>query len=362
MKVAVFGLGYVGLVSAACMAEANHDVIGVEVSQEKVDYIMNGKSPVSEPGLQPLVERGVSSGRLRATIDASEAVKVSEVLMVCVGTPSTVTGNIDLSHIREVTRQIGNAISCIEKWRTVVIRSTVVTNTCRDEVISLLEATSGRTHGDGFAVVFYPEFLREGVAIDDFVSPPQAIIGCCEEAHVERLFEGGLVSRDNCQLTSLGLAEFIKYANNAWHGLKVGFANEIGSLSKAMGIDGREVMRILAKETVLNISPAYLRPGFAFGGSCLPKDLRAINKVSEDYSVSTPLLTSVLQSNDAHLERCVQKVLASGATVVGLIGISFKSDTDDMRESPSLKLACRLLEEGVIIKIFIKLKVHMIIT
>jgi len=347
MKIAVFGLGYVGCVSAACLADLGHDVIGVDVNREKLAAVSAGRSPIVEPGLDPLLGTAISSGRLTVTDDPARAVAGTELSMVCVGTPSKANGDLDTTYIEHVIQEIGAGLQRSNGARHVVaIRSTLLPGVLVNQVIPGLERATGKRAGVDFGVCANPEFLREGSAIADFRKPPFTVIGEIESWTgdvVARAYDGigGAVHR-----LSLEAAAMVKYASNAFHAVKVAFANEIGAFCHDCGIDGASVMRVFTQDQVLNISPAYLMPGYAFGGSCLPKDLRALVYSARHRDTAVPLLSAVLPSNDVHLER-VPGVLASlGRRRVTLIGLSFKAGTDDLRESPLVRLAERLIGSG----------------
>ncbi|MEP7355758.1 MAG: UDP-glucose/GDP-mannose dehydrogenase family protein [Anaerolineales bacterium] len=346
MRLSVFGLGYVGCVSAACLARDGHTVIGVDVSQPKLDLLAAGLAPVSEPGLAELLGAAVAAGRLRVTRDAAAAVRASELSLICVGTPSGPDGSLDLQFVESVCREIGAALAAAEAYHVVVVRSTVLPGTTAEKLVPLLEAGSGRRAGPDFGVCINPEFLREGSAIVDYDHPGLIVIGALDARAAglaERLYSaaGAPVAR-----TTLAAAEMVKYASNALHALKVAFANEIGSLSQAQGVDGQEVMELVCRDTRLNISSAYLKPGFAFGGSCLPKDTRALLRRAQALAVDTPLLRAVLDSNQRQIERGLALIENTGRRRVGILGLSFKPDTDDVRESPAIPLIQALLARG----------------
>ena len=345
-SISVFGLGYVGCVSAACFASDGHRVIGVDVSQTKVDQINAGKSTIVEEGIAELVASVVASGRLTASTEVQQAVYDSDISLVCVGTPSRPNGSIDLKYVQRVAEQIGHALRGKGRWHTVVIRSTVMPGTIDSLVIPTIEQASGLTHGSGFAVCSNPEFLREGSSIKDFRNPPFTLIGAIDPSHAEPLKALYSAVAAPCHVAELRVAEMLKYACNCFHGLKIGFANEIGNLCKAMDIDSHEVMRLFCEDTKLNISPAYLKPGFAFGGSCLPKDLRAIVHRGRVEDVSMPILNAVLESNREQIERAFHMVMAAGSRKVGILGLAFKAGTDDLRESPTVTLVELLLGKG----------------
>jgi GDP-mannose 6-dehydrogenase len=351
-RVAVFGLGYVGCVSAACFAKEGFHVIGVDPTAEKVALVKAGTPTVLEAGLGEIVQEMVSAGRLDATTDARAAVLSSDLSLVCVGTPSRTNGSLDLRYIERVCEEIGRALQEASRYHVVVIRSTVLPGTIRKLVIPTLERSSGKRCGVDFGVASNPEFLREGTSIADFYAPPFTIIGADNEQagrHVAELYKGLDAPLHRVEIT---VAEMIKYTCNAFHALKVAFANEIGALSKAAGIDGMDVMRLVCQDTKLNISPAYLRPGFAFGGSCLPKDVRALSYRGRELDMQLPLLTGILDSNTAHAERGYALVESLGHKRVGILGITFKAGTDDLRESPMVSLVERLIGRGYDVRIY----------
>jgi len=346
MKIAVFGLGYVGVVSAACLARDGHSVVGVDPNALKVDFLRQGKSPIVEPGLGELIAAAVTAGRLVAGSDAAAAVAQCDVLMVCVGTPGQANGSLDLSYVRRVAQQVGAQLAGAAAYKVVVIRSTLLPGSMQSVVIPILEESSGRQAGKDFGVCINPEFLREGSAISDYDHPPKTVIGAADEraaATVRDLYAGLSAP---LILTDLRTAEMVKYIDNSWHALKVTFANEVGRLCKAMGIDARHAMRLFCMDTKLNISDAYLRPGFAFGGSCLPKDVRALTYQGRLLDVDTPVLSSILASNQLHIAHALAMIRATGRRRVGLLGLSFKEGTDDLRESPIVTLAEQLIGKG----------------
>jgi GDP-mannose 6-dehydrogenase len=352
MKIALFGLGYVGSVTAACLAALGHDVIGVDVNRGKVDSINSGHPPVLEPGLGDLVAQATSSGRLRATDDPAEAVEASTISLVCVGTPSRMNGSLDLATVEAVCGQIGEALATKGDYHVVTIRSTVLPGTVRERLLPILESASAKRVGVDFGLAMNPEFLREASAISDFYQPSVTVIGEFDERSggtVEDMYEQVVapVAR-----VALETAEMAKYANNAFHATKIAFANEVGALAKAHGIDGREVMDILIQDKQLNISPAYLRPGYAFGGSCLPKDTRALLYRSKEMDIESPLLASLLVSNQLHANRAIDFVERSGFKKVGVLGLSFKAGTDDVRESPMVPLVETLVGRGYQVAVY----------
>ncbi|MHC5907614.1 nucleotide sugar dehydrogenase [Streptomyces sp. S6] len=351
MRVSVFGLGYVGCVSAACLAGMGHDVVGVDVNQVKVDLVNDGKAPVVEERIGELIAGVVRSGALRATTDVREAIGDSEVSLVCVGTPSEPNGSLCTTYLERVTEEIGAALAERGGRHTVVFRSTMLPGTCLNLLVPILEKHAG-TAGVDIGVAVNPEFLREGTSVRDFFDPPKTVIGELDTASgdtVLELYRGlpGEVFR-----VPVPTAEAIKYADNAFHGLKIGFANEFGAVCQALGVDSHQVMDVFLADRKLNISPAYLRPGFAFGGSCLPKDLRSLVHAAHRADVSVPILSHVLPSNADHLQRAVELVERTGRRRAGLFGLSFKPGTDDLRESPLVELAERLFGKGYDLKIY----------
>jgi GDP-mannose 6-dehydrogenase len=346
MKIAVFGLGYVGVVSAACLARDGHAVVGVDPNALKVDFVRQGKSPIVEPGLDELIAAAVTAGRLVAGSDVVAAVAQCEVLMVCVGTPGQPNGSLDLSYVRRVVQQIGEQLAGATAYKVVVIRSTLLPGSMQSVVIPALEESSQRRAGKDFGVCINPEFLREGSAISDYDHPPKTVIGASEERAAARVRELYAGLSAPLILTNLRTAEMVKYIDNSWHALKVSFANEVGRLCKAMSIDARLAMRLFCMDTKLNISSAYLRPGFAFGGSCLPKDVRALTYQGRLLDVDTPVLSSILSSNQLHIAHALAMIRATGRRRVGLLGLSFKEGTDDLRESPIVTLAEQLIGKG----------------
>lgn len=354
MKVTLFGLGYVGSVTATCLAARGHDVMGVDTDPGKVAVLASGKSPVVEPGLDELVAQVIGSGKLRATTSIAEGLKDSDLSLVCVGTPSGTGGATDLSYVRRVITEIGTQIANSTRPHTVVVRSTVPPGTVDDVVVPLLEEASGRKVGGDLQVAMCPEFLREGSSVTDFFEPPFLVIGGSDEA--------ALVLRElfaflNCTVETVPLraAESVKYACNAFHAVKVSFANELSRLYRLLDVDARRVMEVFVQDTQLNVSPAYLRPGFAFGGSCLPKDIRSLLYLARMNCVDLPLLESTLATNDMLVRDVAERVLAavdaSGNRRVALLGLSFKHLTDDLRESPNVALAEMLIGKGVDVRV-----------
>ena len=352
MKLSIFGLGYVGCVSAACFADKGDEVIGVDVNAVKVDIINGGRSPIVEPGIEDLIAAAVKQGKLRATSDANEAVANSDVSLVCIGTPGNHNGSLDLSHIKRACQQIGEALASKTRYHIVAMRSTMLPGTIDQVVIPTLQIFSGKLAGRDFGVAVNPEFLREGTSIYDFNHPPFTLVGADDEdalLPLQRLYSGIDAPLVNVAIKE---AEMVKYACNSFHAMKVAFANEIGNISKALGVDSHVVMDVFCKDTKLNLSPYYLKPGFAFGGSCLPKDLRAITYKAKELDVEVPLLNSILLSNRQQVERAVDTVLRSGRKNVGVLGLSFKAGTDDLRESPMVTLIETLIGKGLKLTIY----------
>jgi GDP-mannose 6-dehydrogenase len=352
MKVSIFGLGYVGAVSLACLARDGHDVIGVDIDPAKLDLIRDGRSPVVEEGMVELMAQVASSGKVKVTTDARQAVLDSELSLVCVGTPSASNGSQDQGAVLRLANEIGQAIGTKAEPHVVVFRSTLVPGTVETVLRPLIEAASGKRDGEGFFLCFQPEFLREGSSIRDYDKPPFTVVGANHPRPIERLraLFGGLP----CKFieTSVRSAEMMKYCCNNFHALKITFANETARLCNALGIDAFEVMDLLCQDTQLNISRAYLRPGFAFGGSCLPKDLRATMYLAKIHDVEIPMLEAVLESNREHLGLALETILATGKRRVGFIGLSFKTGTDDLRESPLVTLAEQLIGKGLELLIY----------
>jgi GDP-mannose 6-dehydrogenase len=350
--VSVFGLGYVGCVSVACLAKAGHNVIGVEVNQSKVELINKGVATIVEPDLDDLLRSGVLSGNIRATTDAEKVIKESDVILVTVGTPSLPNGELDLSHIYAVAKEVGDALKVMSRFITVAIRSTVKPGTC-DAVTIIIETASGKKNGTDFSVVANPEFLREGTAIADYENPPYILIGASDERGASEV--AAIYANLEAEIIKVNLpsAEIIKYVNNSWHALKVAFGNEVGAICKELGIESHKVMDLFFRDRVLNISPHYLRPGYAFGGACLPKDLSALASLAKNNGVCVPLLDSIHPSNDAHIERAVTLIRKHPKSArLGFLGVSFKTGTDDVRNSPTLSVISALRKDGYEIRVF----------
>jgi GDP-mannose 6-dehydrogenase len=354
VKITVFGLGYVGVVSAACLVRDGHDVVGVDPNTVKTELVNRGKSPIIEPGLEELIASGVRTQRLRAVDDHAAGVDHAELTMVCVGTPGQANGSLDLSYVRRICQQIGSALARTGHHKTVAIRSTLLPGSMQSLVIPTLEQSSGKRAGKDFDVCINPEFLREGSAIYDYDHPPKTVIGAMNEPAAALLKQVYAQLQAPMIVTDLRTAEMVKYVDNSWHALKVTFANEIGRLCKAMNVDSRDLMRLFCKDTKLNISPAYFRPGFAFGGSCLPKDIRALTYQGRTLDVETPVLSSILTSNQIQIDCALNMIRATGHRRIGLLGLSFKEGTDDLRESPIVTLAEQLIGKGFELAIYDK--------
>lgn len=352
MAVSVFGLGYVGCVSAACLASRGHPVVGVDLNPTKVEFLRRGQAPVVEERIAELTAEVVEAGLLTVSEDPSRAVQDTDITLVCVGTPSAPNGGVSTEYLERASRDIGRALAAKDGRHVVVYRSTMVPGTCADILIPILERESGQRAGVDFGVCVNPEFLREGTSVRDFLDPPKTVVGESDAASGElvmRLYDGLPGPRFRVPVP---VAEMIKYVDNTYHALKVSFANEIGAVAREIGIDSHAVMDVFLADTKLNISPAYLRPGFAFGGSCLPKDLRALVHTARRHNVDVPLLANVLVSNEAQLRRAVDLVVSAGCRRVGIFGLSFKPGTDDLRESPLVELAERLIGKGYRLKIY----------
>lgn len=354
MRISVFGLGYVGTVSAACLAQQGHQVIGVDLVPRKVDIINDGRSPVIEQEIDELVAQSVSTGHLRATTDATEGVLESDLSLICVGTPSNDNGSLNLDYVERVCHDIGQALAQKDGFHTIVLRSTVLPGTTCSTVIPALERSSGQVAGHGFGVAYNPEFLREGTSVDDFNDPPFTIIGQEDSRAAETT--ASLYQDLDAPLFKVPLetAEMIKYACNAFHALKVAFANEVGNFCKTQGIDSHQLMDIFCTDYRLNLSPYYLKPGSAFGGSCLPKDLRALLHHGKRQDLNLPVLEAILPSNELQLKRGIEMVKKTGRKRIGVLGFSFKFGTDDLRESPTVEMIENLIGKGYQVKIYDK--------
>ena len=351
-RVSIFGLGYVGSVTAACLASKGHSVVGVDLSASKVEQLNAGRSPIVEPHIAELAEEAHKNSRLRATTDSAAAVMETEISFLCVGTPSLRSGKLDLGHVEPVCRDIGKVLKTKQTFHLVVLRSTVLPGTAESIVVPALEQTSGKRMGKDFGVCVNPEFMREGTAVKDFLEPSMTIIGASDAQHAACLRELYAWAPGRFFETSFRSAEMVKYVCNAWHALKVAFANEVGTLAKELKVDAEAVTNIFTADDKLNISPTYLKPGFAFGGSCLPKDVRALTYRAKELDLKLPLFESIMPSNDEHLKRAMDLVLQKGKKKIAMLGLSFKAATDDLRESPQVQLVKHLLGEGCNIKIW----------
>ncbi|MBO2930461.1 GDP-mannose 6-dehydrogenase [Pseudomonas otitidis] len=352
MRISIFGLGYVGAVCAGCLSARGHEVVGVDVSSTKIDLINKGKSPIVEPGLEELLQQGLKTNRLRGTTDVAAAVRDTDMSFICVGTPSKKNGDLGLEYIEGVCREIGFALRDKAERHTVVVRSTVLPGTVKNVVIPIIEDCSGKQAGVDFGVAVNPEFLRESTAIKDYDFPPMTVIGELDTASgdlLETLYrelDAPIIRKD------IEVAEMIKYTCNVWHAAKVTFANEIGNIAKAVGVDGREVMDVVCQDHKLNLSKYYMRPGFAFGGSCLPKDVRALSYRASSLDVEAPLIGSLMRSNSAQVQKAFDIIAAQDKRKVALLGLSFKAGTDDLRESPLVELAEMLIGKGFDLRIY----------
>jgi GDP-mannose 6-dehydrogenase len=351
-SISIFGLGYVGAVSSVCLAHKGNRVIGVDLNPLKVQQLDSGRTPIVEARVEEMASAANKACHLHATMDAKAAIAETEISFICVGTPSQRNGKLDLSGVQRVCADIGAALKHKTAFHLIALRSTVLPGTTENVVIPALEAASGKRAGHDFAVCFHPEFLREGTAVSDFFAPPFTVLGANNLEHLAPLRELYHWTTSKIYETSPSTAEMVKYVCNAFHGLKVSFANEVGTLCKEMGVDTQVVTQIFTSDTQLNISPAYLKPGFAFGGSCLPKDLRAISYRAKELDLRLPLIESIMPSNNEHVERAVEAVLRTNKKKVGLLGLSFKPGTDDLRESSLVNLVKRLLGEGCQCRIY----------
>jgi GDP-mannose 6-dehydrogenase len=351
-SISIFGLGYVGTVTAACLASKGHRVLGVDLNPTKVEAMEAGRSPIVEPGVNEMIAEAHQACHLHATTDPRAAVMQTEISFLCVGTPSLRNGKLDLGHIEPVCREIGAALRNKDSFHLIALRSTVLPGTAENLVIPALEKASGKKVGEGFGVCVNPEFMREGTAVQDFLEPSITVIGSGDPQHASTLREIYSWVPGRVVETSFRSAEMVKYVCNAWHAVKVGFANEVGTLARELGVDAEAVMEAFCADSKLNISPTYLKPGFAFGGSCLPKDVRALNYRAKELDLTLPLFQSIMPSNEEHLERAVEMILQTGAKNIGMLGLSFKAATDDLRESPQVQLVKRLLGEGRSVQIW----------
>jgi GDP-mannose 6-dehydrogenase len=352
MKISIFGLGYVGAVISGCFAKAGHTVIGVDTDQHKVDLINQGQPPIIEQDLEGLMQAGVKGGLIHATTDHAQAILDTEISMICVGTPSKPNGELDLHFVARVCENIGEILKTKTARHLVVVRSTMLPGSIKNTVQPTLERASGKKAGTDFGLAINPEFLRESTAVHDFYHPPKTVIGSLNKQDgeiVAKLYEGlpaPLVQ------TTLEVAEMVKYVDNVFHALKITFANEIGLICKSLGVDGHEVMDIFCHDKKLNLSPVYLKPGFAFGGSCLPKDLRALTRLAQKNDVSTPLLQSISLSNEHQIKNAIELIRLKGKRKIGILGFAFKAGTDDLRESPVVTLAEALIGKGFDLKLY----------
>ena len=352
MRISIFGLGYVGAVSAGCLAQDGHTVIGVDPYQPKVDLINAGKTPVIEKDIGEIMQQAVAAGLLSATQDVRQAVFDSDISLICVGTPSQANGSLDLKYVRKVCEEIGATLREKDAFHVVVARSTMLPGSMRSIVIPVLEEFSGKRAGVDFGVCNNPEFLRESTSVYDYYHPPKTVIGETDSSAGDML--ASLYAHLDAPLirTSVETAEMVKYTDNVWHALKVGFSNEIGNICKAVGIDGHEVMDIFCKDTKLNLSPYYMKPGFAFGGSCLPKDVRALTYKARAADVDVPILNAIMPSNQRQVEKGLAMITGKGNRKVGILGFSFKAGTDDLRESPLVEVIERLIGKGYDIRLY----------
>lgn len=354
MRISIFGLGYVGAVSAGCLATDGHDVIGVDPNQTKVDLINKGVTPIIEKDIGEMIAKTAASGKLRATTDVREAVMGSDISLICVGTPSMLNGNLDLSYVRRVCEEIGAAMREKDSFHVVVGRSTMLPGSMGNVVIPTLEQASGKKAGVDFGVCNNPEFLREGTAVYDYYNPPKTVIGESDPRAGDMLVE--LYKHMDAPMirTDVETAEMVKYTDNNWHALKVAFANEIGNICKAVGIDGHKVMEIFCQDTKLNLSPYYMKPGFAFGGSCLPKDVRALTYKGRSLDLELPVLNAIMPSNQQQIAKAIDMITGKGKRKVGILGFAFKAGTDDLRESPIVDLIEHLIGKGYDLKLYDK--------
>lgn len=354
MNISIFGLGYVGCVGLGCLAETGHNMIGVDVDAQKVNLINNGKATIVEKEIDNLIEKHQKAGNLSATLDSEKAIINSEVAIICVGTPNDKNGHLDMTFIHGVSKQIARTLKEVKKdFFTIAIRSTVMPGT-NAKIISIIEEESGLKNGIDFGIVSNPEFLREGTAVEDFMNPPFTVVAS-DSAKAMDIMEK-VYSKINGEFVraEVGATELIKFVNNSYHALKVAFGNEIGRICKTLGVDGHQVMDLFVKDKQLNISPYYFRPGFAYGGSCLPKDLKALNTIAHDYYVNLPILSQIDNSNHVHIDYVYHQINEMKVNRIGFYSISFKSGTDDLRFSPSLDLVERFLGKGYIVKVYDK--------
>ena len=352
MRVSVFGIGYVGAVISACLCDSAHEVIAVDKDPIKVTCLNEGRAPIVEKDLDLLISQYAQKGTLKATMDAQDAIDQSDISLICVGTPSLPDGSLDLKYVETVCGEIGAAIKNKNSFHTVVLRSTMLPGSAIDICKPILEKSSGKTAGIDFGFGNNPEFLREGSAIEDYNNPPKIVVGANDKKSANIIMS----LYDNIDaprvITEINIAEGVKYTDNAWHAMKIGFANEIGNILSDCGLDSHKVMDIFCLDTKLNISKAYLKPGFAFGGSCLPKDVHAIRAKGREKGLETPIFDSLMTANDNQIMRAFEKIKQSGAKNIALLGLSFKAGTDDLRESPLVTLAEQLLSHDFNVKIY----------
>lgn len=353
-KISIFGLGYVGAVSAACFANESHDVIGVDTNKTKVNIINNGRSPIIEKNLESMISKAVKSGRLRATNDSKDALLNSDISLICVGTPSNSNGSLDLKYVKRVAHEIGLILKGKNEYHIVVARSTMLPGTIENTIIPILEETARKKAGIDFGIAINPEFLRESTAVYDFYNPPKTVIGALKSKDADIIAE--LYKGIDAPLikTSIKIAEMVKYVDNSFHALKITFGNEIGNICKALNIDSHAIMNIFCQDTKLNLSPYYFKPGFAFGGSCLPKDVRALIYKAKNLDVDIPVINAIFPSNNQQIKNALHRVIALGKKKIGVLGFAFKAGTDDLRESPIVELIEILLGKGFSIKIYDK--------
>ena len=351
-KISIFGLGYVGAVSAACFANEGHNVIGVDTNKTKVDIINSGRSPIIERDLESMIAKAVKSGKLRATDDSKDALLNSDISLICVGTPSNNNGSLDLKYIKRVSREIGLILKEKNEYHIVVARSTMLPGTIENTIIPILEETAGKKAGIDFGIAINPEFLRESTAVHDFYNPPKTVIGALKSKDADIIAKLYKDIRAPLIKTSIKIAEMVKYVDNSFHALKVTFGNEIGNICKALNIDSHAVMNIFCQDTKLNLSPYYFKPGFAFGGSCLPKDVRALTYKAKNLDVDIPVINAIFPSNNQQIKNALHRVIALGKKKIGVLGFAFKAGTDDLRESPIVELIEILLGKGYSIKIY----------
>lgn len=350
--ISVVGLGYVGAVSMACLADLGFRMIGVDLSQQKVDAIRSGRAPIVEDRLGGLLDQGVRAGMIDATRNLVAAVLDSDVTFLSVGTPTAADGSCDLTYVRAASRGMGQAIAMKSSYHVVVLRCSVPPGTTLDVVAKDIETASGKKLGPDFGICFNPEFLREGVAVADFFAPPKTVVGASDARAAATVTSIYSAIDKNVIFTSIAAAEMVKYADNVWHATKVAFGNEIGRLCKALDIDSHDVMNIFVRDTKLNLSPYYLKPGFAFGGSCLPKEVRAVSHLAEQLGVEMPLVASLMPSNRSHIDKAVAMLREFRDKRIGFLGVTFKPATDDLRESPTLDVMTAMLEQGATIKAY----------